>query len=125
MIPADWIPHTRGGDGEILGWIRMEGDDFVPVDRLGRDVGHAVAWDEAEETLERLGLSWLAEPWMLDLDGSGPRQVRIVEVRPDAVLVKQEDYGDIGFSPERRTLPFPAPEALVMRDPAFRERLLG
>src|SRR6478609_748048 len=66
MLPADWIPHRRD-DGELLGWIRPEGDDWVAVDLLGREASAAVDWLEAESALEANGLSWLADVWVLDL----------------------------------------------------------
>jgi len=34
---AEWIEHRRQ-DGEPIGWVRPEGEEFVPVDRLGRDL---------------------------------------------------------------------------------------
>lgn len=123
MIPADWTPHRRD-DGELLGWIRPEGDDWVAVDLLGRAASAAGDWLDAEDSLEERGLSWLAEIWMLERDGSGPLRVKLVEVTPGRVgeagrvVVQTDDFGAIDVPVERIELPWPAPEALRLRRPS-------
>ncbi|WP_417555189.1 hypothetical protein [Microbacterium sp.] len=118
MIPADWTPHRRD-DGELLGWIRPEGEDWVAIDVLGRTASAPVDWLDAEVALEEVGLAWLADAWMLEGEASAPLRVRFVEVTPsDAgttgrVVVKVDDFGDIQRPPtERFTLPWPAPARL-------------
>lgn len=118
MIPADWTPHRRD-HGELLGWIRPDGDDWLAVDLLGRKASDAVDWLEAEAALERRGLAWLADPWMLERPHAGILRVRLVEVtpgregEPGRVVVKADDGGAIGGPPTPRfTLPWPAPAAL-------------
>ena len=113
----DWTPHRRD-DGEMLGWIRPEGDEWVAVDVLGRRVSAAVDWIVAEEALEAHGLAWLAEPWMLEDEGR-PTRVRIVEVtpsRPDTpgrIVVKVDDYGDMSRpASDPIVLPWPLPTRL-------------
>ena len=102
MLPADWTPHRRD-DGELLGWIRPEGEDWVAVDLLGREASGAVDWLEAEAALEANGLSWLADVWVLEtsvdrmrdleiaLDGrvtlAMSNRLQVEEVLPDADLV--------------------------------------
>lgn len=118
MISADWTPHRRD-DGELLGWIRPEGEDWVAVDVLGRTASAPVDWLEAEAALEEVGLAWLADVWMLEDEASGALRVRFVEVTPsDAatagrIVVKVDDFGDMQRPPsERFTLPWPAPARL-------------
>lgn len=118
VIPADWTPHRRD-DGELLGWIRPDGDDWLAVDLLGREASDAVDWLAAEAALERRGLAWLADPWMLERPDAGVLRVRLVEVtpgregEPGRVVVKVDDGGAIGGPPTPRfTLPWPAPAAL-------------
>jgi hypothetical protein len=118
MISADWTPHRRD-DGELLGWIRPEGEDWVAVDVLGRTASAPVDWLEAEAALEEVGLAWLADVWMLEDEASGALRVRFVEVTPsDAatagrIVVKVDDFGDMQRPPsERFTLPWPAPASL-------------
>ncbi len=59
MIPADWTPHRRE-DGELLGWIRPEGADWLAVDVLGRELTGEIDWLDAEaawpaEWVDQLG----------------------------------------------------------------------
>jgi hypothetical protein len=109
----DWIKHRRS-DGELLGWIRQQGVDYVIIDRLGREDPTPRSWVEAEECLEDRGLGWLAEPYEL-VRGSEVLPVRITAVGTDGIEVKGEDYGDIRMSVETYRLPFPAPASLRHR----------
>jgi len=118
MIPDDWTPHRRD-DGELLGWIRPDGEDWVAVDVLGRAASAPVDWLDAEAALETVGLAWLADVWMLEGEATGPLRVRFLEVTPPAgdgpgrVVVKADDFGDMQRPPtERFTLPWPAPARL-------------
>lgn len=116
-MQPDWIPHRRGSDRELIGWIRPEADAWVAVSLFGADVSGPLDWVEAEEALEAVGLSWLAEPWVLERDGT-PVRVRIVEVSPgDApgrgrVLVKTDDFGAIDMPYELFELAWPPPATL-------------
>lgn len=100
MVAADWTPHRRD-DGELLGWIRPDGDDWVAVDVLGRPASAATEWLDAEAALEEHGIAWLADPWMLEGEGDRPLRVRILEVTPDEasvpgrIVVKLDDFGDM------------------------------
>ncbi|WP_243229378.1 hypothetical protein [Microbacterium sp. CIAB417] len=121
MTAADWTPHRRD-DGELLGWIRPEGSDWVAVDVLGRPASGAVDWLDAEAALEEHGLAWLADAWMLEGESERPLRVRIVEVTPtDAgrsgrIVVKQDDFGDMSRpASEPYVLPWPIP--LRLRPP--------
>lgn len=112
MPPESWIEHRRPGDRERLGWIRPEGDGFVALDALGREATGTVDWLEAEEALEERGLHWLADIWQLDLPDGSSERVRIVEVTPDRVVVKGDDFGAVDVVTTSYVLPFPAPDAL-------------
>jgi hypothetical protein len=105
-VPSDWIEHRRG-DGELVGWMRPEADGFVVIDLLRRPVTGTVDWSTAEETLESTGIGYLADPYeMLDSNGVWLR-VRIVEVSPDGVRLKQEDWGAIDAPFVEHELAFP------------------
>jgi hypothetical protein len=91
---SDWIEHRRG-DGERVGWMRPQGDGFVAVDLLGRDVTGAVEWLEAEEVLDELGIGYLADAYLMDRPDAAPLRVRIVEVSQSGIRVKQDDFGDM------------------------------
>lgn len=120
MIPADWTPHRRD-DGELVGWIRPEGEDWVAVDLLGREASGAVDWLDAEAALESAGLSWLADVWMLERTDAAALRVKLVEVTPGGVgeagrvVVQTDDFGAIDAPVERFELAWPAPVALRPR----------
>jgi len=108
---SGWIEHRRG-DGERVGWMRPEGDGFVPVDLLGRDRAGALDWLAAEELLDELGIGYLAEPYLLERPGRGPLRVRILEVSTDGIRVKRDDFGAIDVPLEAFALAWPMPDAL-------------
>ena len=112
MLHEDWIEHRRAGDRERLGWIRPDGDGFVALDALGRGLTGAVDWLAAEEALEERGLHWLADLWQLDLPDGTCERVRLVEVTPDRVVVKVDDFGAVDAATRSYVLPFPAPGTL-------------
>ncbi|MET0296601.1 MAG: hypothetical protein ABW024_04310 [Microbacterium sp.] len=123
VISDDWTPHRRD-DRELLGWIRPEGDGWIAVDLLGREVSEAVDWLEAEEVLEAGGLAWLAEIWMLERDGGEPIRVRIAEITPPSavgetgrVLVHTDDFGSVDVPFTRIELAWPAPTTLRPKRP--------
>ena len=118
MNPAEWTPHRRPEDGELLGWIRPDGDLWVPVTLLGHDASAPLEWLEAEEVLEAAGLSWLADIWMLERDGADPLRVRVVEVTTERVVVQTDDFGAIDAPVQRYELEWPAPAALRPPRPA-------
>jgi len=112
MPDDDWIEHVRPGDRERLGWIRPQDDGFVALDLMGREVTGVVDWLAAEEALEERGLAWMADLWQLDRPDGSRERVRIVEVTPERVVVKVDDFGDVGAATPSYVLPFPAPAAL-------------
>jgi hypothetical protein len=107
----DWIEHRRH-DGERVGWLRPEGEGFVPVDLLGRELGPAVDWLTGEETLERAGIGYLADPFELRLDDGSWLRVRLTEVSTRRIVVKKDDFGAIDAPQLFYELPFPMPPAL-------------
>ena len=112
MPHEDWIEHRRTGDHERLGWLRPEGEGFVAIDILGREVTSPVDWLDAEAALEDRGLHWLADLWQLDQADGTRERVRIVEVTAERVVVKLDDFGAVDAATRSIVLPFPAPDAL-------------
>ena len=108
----EWIEHRRGPDGELLGWMKPVDDGFVVVDLLGRHRTDAVDWLEAEETLEDLGIGYLAEQYELRLESGQWLRVRLTEVSSQEIRVKKDDWGAADVPQLYFTLPFPAPETL-------------
>lgn len=121
MIPADWTPHRRPDDRELVGWIRPAGGAWVAVSLLGRDVSEAGEWLDAEAVLEQTGLAWMAGIWMLEGVADRPLRVKLVEVTPERVVVQTDDFGAIDVSVERFELPWPPPRTLRPRDDGDRE----
>lgn len=107
----DWIEHRRG-DGELVGWIRPDGEGYVAIDLLGRPATDATDWLTAEEALERIGIGYLAEPYLLTLTHGVDLRVRITEVSVDGITVKKDDFGAIDVPQLTYRLPFPAPAEL-------------
>lgn len=112
MIGADWIEHRRGRDGERVGWMVPTGDLFIVVDLLGRERTEPLEWLEAEETLDELGIGYLADPYDLRLDSGEWMRVRITEVTTTGITVKKDDWGAIDSPQLVYSLPWPAPETL-------------
>ncbi len=113
MLDETWVEHRRPGDRELLGWVRPDGDAFVAVDRLGRDVTGPVDWLDAEDALDERGLHWLADLWQLTRPDGSVVRVRLVEVTPERVVVKLDDPGSIDVELVTYVLPLPAPTELA------------
>lgn len=111
MVGDGWIEHRRGDD-ELVGWIVPHGEDFVVVDLLGRERTGPVDWLTAEETLEDLGIGYLADIYILTLDDGHDLRVRIAEVNPAGVTVKKDDFGDMAAPQLYYSVDFPVPATL-------------
>lgn len=109
--PDEWIEHRRG-DGERIGWMRPEGDGFVVIDLLGRQRSGVLEWLDAEETLDALGIGYLADPYELLLDDGRWLRVRLTEVSEDGIRMKTEDWGAIDIPIREHRVGFPLPETL-------------
>jgi hypothetical protein len=110
--PTQWIEHRRGADDELIGWMAPSDDGFVVVDLLGRTRSDEVDWLTAEETLDRIGLSFLADPFELRLPDGRWLQVRIAELSPAGIRVTRDDWGATDVQDREFSLPFPMPEEL-------------
>jgi hypothetical protein len=115
MPKPEWIEHRRG-DGELVGWMAQEGDGFVPIDLLGRALSERLDWFEAERLLNETGIGYLAEAYELRLDDGHWLRVRILEVSTDRILVKKEDWGDMGAPQLNYTVAWPIPDTLRALD---------
>lgn len=123
MIPETWIPHRRD-DGELVGWIDMTVAEprLVPIDRLGRALEPVADWFEAEESLEAIGLRFLAERYVYrpvrgpdDDDDDEPAQaitVRIAQVYDDRIVLTTALTDAIEDVGREIVVPFPAPDGL-------------
>lgn len=114
MIPTDWMPHRRRSDGELVGYLVLDGDGFVPLTIFGYPLAGALDLEEAETLLEERGLAVLAQPWLLALD-DGEVIVRIQEVTGERLRVVEDPErmaNVVGATLPAHTLPVPAPHTL-------------
>ena len=111
-MSENWIEHRRGLDGELLGWMKPVGAGFVAIDLLGRERTGVVDWLDAEETLDDLGIGYLADPYELLLDSGDWLRVRLAELSAQEIRVKKDDWGDMNAPQLFYTLPFPPPDTL-------------
>ncbi|MFI5428444.1 hypothetical protein [Aeromicrobium sp. UC242_57] len=95
MLDPEWIEHRRGRDGERLGWIVPEGDDFVAVDLLGRRHTDPIDWVGAEEVLDA-GHRLPRRPLTLRLADGRWLRVCITEVTSKVITVSEDHGGAVG-----------------------------
>ncbi len=98
--------------------MRPEGDGFVVIDRLGRELSEPVDWFTAEQMLDEMGIGYLADKYELQLENGEWLQVRIVEVLPDEIRVKKDDWGDMSAPQIYYSVSFPMPATLRVRQQA-------
>jgi len=99
MIPADWRPHHRT-DGELIGYLAPhDGDDVIAMTLLGTAVGGPTDEWTAADRLDDLGLSYLADRWVLLHEDGSEQRVVLVEVDPDRVVVANADFAQVVGGP--------------------------
>ena len=83
-----WFDHNREADGEHVGYIGITTDgEFVPCDLLRRRRGQAQELSDAEELLDRIGLSVLMEQFTLHRPDQQPCRVGVTELTRDSITV--------------------------------------
>jgi hypothetical protein len=88
------MPYHREDDGELLGYLVPDGELVIPVTVFGYELGDAADEYDASQVLESVGLSYLADTWVLSIAGRDePINVQIVEASPETLRVKSVDYG--------------------------------
>ena len=94
MVPTTWRGCRREDDNELLGYVDSDQDTFQVRMIFGYPVGTQSTEEGAERALESVGLGYLAERWLLSIEGrDDPITVQIVEATPNEVTVKSVDYG--------------------------------
>ena len=94
MIPTEWQGHRRAVDGELVGYlVPGDGQTWTPVTLVGVPVDGALPRADAERRLDEIGLSTLAERWLMDRGQAEPIAVRIIETNPGTVTVASDDFG--------------------------------
>jgi hypothetical protein len=100
VIPADWTPHRRPGDREVVGYLAPAGDDVVPMSLLGVPLGEPTDWVTAEDVLEAAGLRWMAEPMWLSQDDGTRRRVVVLEIDAERVVLGDAEAALVVGRPE-------------------------
>jgi len=115
-MDGDWREHRRDEDDELLGFLRPvpgEPGRFVPVTVFGHPLGEAGDADDAGRVLDAVGLSYLADRWLLTIpERAEPIAVQIVEASPQRVRLRSVDFGYEGDIGTIFTLPAPPGDAL-------------
>ncbi|MGJ9412461.1 hypothetical protein ACHAAC_07095 [Aeromicrobium sp. CF4.19] len=111
MIPGHWEPYHRLEDMELVGYLVPDGEQVVPVTLVGTPLAEPSDRFAAEQELEAVGLSYLAEPWLLRHDDGSEQRVVVVEVDPERVVVANADFALVVGAPrdigDRVELPNP------------------
>lgn len=89
------------------------GESFVVFDLLGRRRTEPVDWLTAEETLDELGIAYLADPYEFRLDNGSWLRVRITEVSTSGLRVKKDDWGDTSASQLFYSVAFPVSDGAL------------
>jgi hypothetical protein len=130
VIPADWLPHRRTSDDELVGYLLQSGDNVVPMTLLGTPLGMPQTGPAARAALDERGLAILNERWWCrlpnlltaDADGSLPdsdwqwRAVLVVEASPVSCSIRLENPTVDEFM-VRVVLPVPADDLLSKTQP--------
>ena len=122
MIPETWTAYLREEDDELLGYIEEDDRGTYQARTLFRyPMGDRVGHADAELALDRIGLSYLADRWLLVLpERDEPVSVQVVEATPEFVTVKSVDYGYEGDYGTPFTLKVPVDPSVLRpeRSPA-------
>lgn len=103
MIPQTWVPYHRDEDDELLGYLVPTGGAHdprvAPVTVFGHPLADAGDVEDSKRVLEAVGLSYLADRWMLTLPSNSAQSgairiaVQIVEATPTRLVVQNVDFG--------------------------------
>lgn len=85
-----WVPVHRE-DGEMVGFVAPEADGWRPLTLFGYPIAEAGDRVGAEEQLQAVGLSYLAEKWELR-DCEDWIAAQLVEASPAGVTVQLVDF---------------------------------
>ncbi|MCT2583003.1 hypothetical protein [Actinophytocola gossypii] len=97
MIPSTWLPVHRPDDDELIGYVESCDAGYRARTLLGTPAGEPTTAEDAEATLLGLGLSYLADKWLLTVDGQDePVLVQILEAAPDRVTAQRIEFGPDG-----------------------------
>lgn len=98
------MPHpVYRDDNELIGFLHGADDAWVPTTVFGYPLAEATDRASAEDTLHSVGMSYLAERWLMR-SGDEWLRAEIVEAGPDRVTVQLVDFGQADRYGERHVL---------------------
>jgi hypothetical protein len=107
-LPASWLPVRRPSDGELVGFLVPDGENYRPATVFGYVLGPAMPAAEASAVLIATGLDVLHERWVLVHESvDRPTLVEIAEASPERVVVQTLYYAMSGGRGSRWQLPVP------------------
>ena len=112
MIPSTWLPHFRGSDGELVGYLDGADPAVTPRTLFGYALGDAAPADDAVRLLEQRGLACLGERWELTLESGDQVPVLILSAYADQVVVAEAPWGFVTPDSPRHTLAAPTGDRL-------------
>ncbi len=113
MIPSTWLPHYRGSDGELVGYLDGADPAVTPRTLFGYALAEARSRADAVRVLEARGLACLGDRWDLVLDSGERVPVLIMSAYADGVVVVETEYGYYGPDSPRHTLAAPTGDRLT------------
>lgn len=120
MVPPEWLPTYRLEDSELVGYLAPAADgQVVPMTLLGTPLGEPMTVFAAEQVLEEVGLSYLAERWLLRHDegelAGTEQQVVVVEATPELAVLANADFAQVVGAPIGAPLRVPLPTDRLRR----------
>lgn len=113
MIPSTWLPHFRGHDGELVGYLDGADPQVVPRTLFGYPLAAPCSTADAVGVLEARGLACLGDRWELTLQSGERVPVLIMSAYADQVVVVETEYGYYGPDSPRHTLTAPTGDRLT------------
>lgn len=109
----EWIEHRRDDDGELVGFLAPDGDQFTAMTVFGSPLAEPAERLDAEGVLDTCGLGYLADRWRLQVQDGQRIEVEIVEASPERVVVKNVDFSSDLDHGHRIALPAPVAAQLT------------
>ena len=114
MIPSDWLPHFRGRDGELAGYLDGTDPSVTPRTLFGYPLAPAGLVADAVRVLDERGLACLGDRWVLTRDDGERVDVVIMSAYADRVEVVETEYGFHGPDSPRHLLRAPTGDRLTL-----------